>query len=237
MPTTFTDSEWCFLFDVFKTPWVPEGPGVLGMDDEVAHAVRFDRLDRKWGIDGQRVLNRMKRMSYVERLAVVEMSEAFWNLGVDQSYDQVICRIKEGFRPTQTSKTPARSSRMNRDLLPSLAGQDTHDSEPSDRWVHDDEDQPLSPGKSAETYWKATPMTAPTIPPARSNSHLESRPLPQIQKKQTVHTRRPRHPRGCLVSLQPPPRRESPEGRESDNRGSSASSDSPASSKRTPGQP
>ena len=139
MPKTFTDNEWCFLFDVFKAPWTLEGPGVIGMETEVDHAIKFDRLDQKWDVDGQRICGRLRRSGYAEKLAIIEMTEAFWKTAGDEPYDEVIRSLQERLRPTGASGTSIRSQRMDRSLLPSISEASHLNDEGSDHWSRDTE--------------------------------------------------------------------------------------------------
>lgn len=122
VPKAFTEQDLCFLFDIFKSPWTPELNGVKGMEEEIGHAIKFDQMDQKWRVDGQHILTKMRRLNYAEKMAIVEMSEAFWKTEADQPYDQVIRYLKERLRPTQAYNTLTRPNRLNRELLPSLSG-------------------------------------------------------------------------------------------------------------------
>lgn len=84
VPKGITDQEWCFLFDVFKSPWNLEVHGADGMEEEVDRASNYDRLHEKWGVDEKEMIKKLKRWQYAQRLAIVELVEAFWRMQTDQ---------------------------------------------------------------------------------------------------------------------------------------------------------
>ena len=53
----------------------------LGMED----AISGDQLDAKWGIDGERLLAKLRALEPVQHLAIVDAIERFWHLCFDTS--------------------------------------------------------------------------------------------------------------------------------------------------------
>lgn len=54
----------------------------LGLED----AISGDQLDQKWGIDGERLLAKLRALEPVQHLAIVDAIERFWN--ADRSRDR-----------------------------------------------------------------------------------------------------------------------------------------------------
>ena len=137
VPKGIADQEWCFLFDVFKSPWNLEVHGVDGMEEEVDRASNYDRLHEKWGVDGKEMIKKLRRWQYAQRLAIIELVEAFWRMETDQPYDQVIRALLARLRSSQTPSTYNMRNRMNRQLLPSLSAEGLQFGEVPEYWSED----------------------------------------------------------------------------------------------------
>ncbi len=47
---------------------------------EVDDAIRLDGLDRKWGVDSQALIERLRRLTFAQALAVVDAVERAWKI-------------------------------------------------------------------------------------------------------------------------------------------------------------
>jgi len=47
---------------------------------QVADAIRLDGLDRKWGVDGEALVARLRNYSYWQQLAITDAVERWWAL-------------------------------------------------------------------------------------------------------------------------------------------------------------
>jgi hypothetical protein len=45
---------------------------------EVPDAIRLNGDDEKWGVDGPRLVDRLRAATYAELLALVDLAERFW---------------------------------------------------------------------------------------------------------------------------------------------------------------
>lgn len=50
---------------------------------QVADAIRHNNLARKWGIDGESLILRLRSYSYIQLLAIVDAVERWWRLSAD----------------------------------------------------------------------------------------------------------------------------------------------------------
>lgn len=70
---------WGLLFDVLNGIWLaPAELAVLGIPHEVSDAIELNELDRKWGVDGARLLERLRQADYAELVAIADAAERFW---------------------------------------------------------------------------------------------------------------------------------------------------------------
>ena len=116
MPT-MTDREWGAIFDALRRPWTAEPHLVAQLPREVAYAIDTDRLDYKWGVDGRKLRTRLNRASYGERMAIGEMTMAFYRRLDDGETGDVIGTITALFQPQAPEGQPPAHSRLSPALL------------------------------------------------------------------------------------------------------------------------
>ena len=116
MPT-MTDREWGAIFDALRRPWTAEPHLVAQLPREVAYAIDTDRLDYKWGVDGRKLRTRLNRASYGERMAIGEMTMAFYRRLDDGATGDVIGTITALFQPQAPEGQPPAHSRLSPTLL------------------------------------------------------------------------------------------------------------------------
>ena len=116
MPT-LTDREWGAIFDALRPPWTAEPHLVAQLPREVAYAIDTDRLDYKWGVDGRKLRTRLNRASYGERMAIGEMTMAFYRRLDDGVTGDVIGTITALFQPQAPEGQPPAHSRLSPALL------------------------------------------------------------------------------------------------------------------------
>ena len=104
---SLSDREWGVIFDVLRRPWTAEPHLVARIPRAAATALETDRLDIKWGVDGRRLLTRLNRTSYAERLAIAEMTMAFYHR-LEAGEPATIETLKSLFR-SQAPERPAPS--------------------------------------------------------------------------------------------------------------------------------
>ena len=116
MPT-MTDREWGAIFDALRPPWTADPHLVAQIPKEVAYAIDTDRLDHKWGVDGKKLRTRLNRASYGERMAIAEMTMAFYRRLDDGATGDVIGTITALFQPQAPEGQPPAHSRLSPALL------------------------------------------------------------------------------------------------------------------------
>ena len=83
----------------------------------MAYAIDTDRLDHKWGVDGRKLRTRLNRASYGERMAIGEMTMAFYRRLDDGETGDVIETITALFQPQAPEGQPPAHSRLSPALL------------------------------------------------------------------------------------------------------------------------
>ena len=116
MPS-FSNREWGAIFDALRRPWTADPHLVAQIPKEVAFAIDTDRLDNKWGIDGQKLRNRLNRMSYGERMAIGEMTLAFYQRLDRGDTGDVVASTKAMFRPDPAVPLPQHQIRLSPEVL------------------------------------------------------------------------------------------------------------------------
>lgn len=59
------------FFDAFSIRMLPAG---------VEDAIRFDKLDRKWGVDGPALVAKLQATTFSQRIALVDAVQRWWTL-------------------------------------------------------------------------------------------------------------------------------------------------------------
>ena len=83
----------------------------------MAYTIDTDRLDYKWGVDGRKLRTRLNRASYGERMAIGEMTMAFYRRLDDGETGDVIGTITALFQPQAPEGQPPAHSRLSPALL------------------------------------------------------------------------------------------------------------------------
>ena len=116
MPT-LTDREWGAIFDALRPPWTADPHLVAQIPKEVAYAIDTDRLDYKWGVDGKKLRTRLNRASYGERMAIAEMTMAFYRRLEDGETEYVIQALAALFQPQAPDRLIPAHTRISPALL------------------------------------------------------------------------------------------------------------------------
>ena len=117
MQPNFTDREWGAIFDALRRPCTADPHLVAQMHKEVAYAIDTDQLDNKWGIDGKRLRNRLTRASYGERMAIAEMTMAFYRRLDEGETNDVIGKLTALFQPQAPDRLIPAHTRISPALL------------------------------------------------------------------------------------------------------------------------
>ena len=119
----FSDRELCVIIDALGETWDPAPANVSQIPREVMTAIATDRLDAKWSIDADKLGSRLDRISFHERMALAEVTAAYWNMATpDSAPQEIIGQIKELLRPPDSRPTAkTRPRRMSADLFEQAA--------------------------------------------------------------------------------------------------------------------
>ena len=135
----FSDREICVVIDALGDSWEPTPTNVSQIPREVLSAIITDRLDVKWGIDTDKFSSRLDRTSFYERVALGEITAAYWRMATPDSRPQdIISQIKKLLRPASSPITPtSRPRRISAQLFeenpPAATGQsDSEDANTND---------------------------------------------------------------------------------------------------------
>ncbi len=85
--------------------------------EEEAYAIDTDRLDQKWGVDGKKLRTRLNRASYGERMAIAEMTMAFYRRLEEGETAGVIGKIVAPFQPQSPDRVIPAHTRMSPAML------------------------------------------------------------------------------------------------------------------------
>lgn len=78
-----SEAEWSLLRDACNGWAVEPASAVAWLPLQVDDAIRLDELDRKWGVDGPALIERLRRLDYAGCLAVLDEIERWWATGTD----------------------------------------------------------------------------------------------------------------------------------------------------------
>lgn len=73
------EKEWMLCADALNGVWLSDEPRhVLWIDVEIADAIKLNRYDTKWKVDGAALMKKISALDYAARLAVVDVVERLW---------------------------------------------------------------------------------------------------------------------------------------------------------------
>ena len=71
-------AEWCLLADALNGVLHEPASQIALLPAEVEDHIQLEGSDHKWSVDGEALVERLRAMSYVERVAIVDVCERFW---------------------------------------------------------------------------------------------------------------------------------------------------------------
>lgn len=73
----FSAAEILLVTDAVRgTLWYPDT--VCHLADEVEEGIEHDKLDEKWGVDGQALVAKLKELNFAQTMSFVDATERFW---------------------------------------------------------------------------------------------------------------------------------------------------------------
>ena len=107
-PPRVTDRELCVIMDALGENWQGLPHQVHTIPGDVSPAITTDRLDPRWKIDCQQLLNRLNRSSAAERTTIAEYALAFWALAAAADPPQrTLDRIRAALQPSGSTAEAA----------------------------------------------------------------------------------------------------------------------------------
>ena len=77
----FSANEKKLMLDVFNATWLTPGMAGLHLEFQVDDGCTIDGLDRKWDVDKNQLVNKIKAMTIIERAVVELWATAYWLAG------------------------------------------------------------------------------------------------------------------------------------------------------------
>ena len=74
----FTEAELQLLRDATSGSFYEPAFQIAHLDHGIADAIEFDELDRKWEVDGEVLLAKLRALTFVQEVALLEQIEAWW---------------------------------------------------------------------------------------------------------------------------------------------------------------
>jgi hypothetical protein len=87
-----SEPEAALVCDALNGLWMGEAAAVRLLWAEVADAIAHDRLDAKWGVDGEALVAKLRRLTPGQRLALLDSVERFW-LQADRPAAEVLREV------------------------------------------------------------------------------------------------------------------------------------------------
>ena len=112
-----SNEEWCMVLDSQLGVFVSEHWGVQAIGDTTLEAMKIDALDKKWGIDPQRMTEVMTTLTYAEKQSICELIEAYRADDSQDNYPEKIFRILLAFSRPEPGPTARPSPRMSPNRL------------------------------------------------------------------------------------------------------------------------
>lgn len=72
MVEAFCSTGYSHASDIKNLPWTIEG------------AIRYEYLDQKWGVNGEKLVEKLASLDYLECVALLDAIERWWNLEDNQ---------------------------------------------------------------------------------------------------------------------------------------------------------
>jgi hypothetical protein len=92
---TFTEAEASLLMDALNgTIAMPQTAHLLWA--EIDDAIRLDRLDEKWGVDGQALHERLRALTPFQAMAILDAKERYWLHPNEPDALQRVGLVKQG---------------------------------------------------------------------------------------------------------------------------------------------
>lgn len=123
----FNIEEWCLIFDALLGVNVSDEVSVFVIGEEVAEAIDVDNLDKKWGVDGDKLRLRLGGLTYAEKQAIAEVMDSFWRLqktNKGENYSDIVARTLKTFSTRVGSTSQMQSGRVSRRMSPNFLNQD-----------------------------------------------------------------------------------------------------------------
>lgn len=74
-----SENEMALVMDVLNGVMFSDTISIHMVYAEVEDGISMDRLDQKWGVDGKILSEKIKKLKYAEKVALVDAAERWWN--------------------------------------------------------------------------------------------------------------------------------------------------------------
>lgn len=84
----FLPAEISLITDCLNGTVFSDAMSVGMLYGEIEDGIQLDKLDEKWEVDGQALVEKLNRLTYTQNLAIIDAVERYWyQIGEDQSPD------------------------------------------------------------------------------------------------------------------------------------------------------
>lgn len=81
--TKFSANECGLMVDACCSTLFDDASGVREFPYQIEDAIAFEYLDVKWGVDGRELVEKLNALNFIERAALVDAIERWWQVDRD----------------------------------------------------------------------------------------------------------------------------------------------------------
>jgi hypothetical protein len=92
-----TTAEACLIVDMLNATMMDERSARM-LWAEADDAIRLDGLDKKWNVDGNELVVKLRSLTTIQAMAFVDASDRFWCMDAAERNADMIAAVKKCFR-------------------------------------------------------------------------------------------------------------------------------------------
>ena len=94
----FTIEELCLVFDALNGALLDDAKNARLFWASVEDAIKLEKLDIKWGVDGKALVEKLVKLTDLQKFAVIDLAERFWTLATNNpmlEIKEAVQKLKE----------------------------------------------------------------------------------------------------------------------------------------------
>jgi hypothetical protein len=95
-----TQSEACFIVDMLNATIMDEKSARM-LWAEADDAIKLDNLDQKWIVDGEALISKLRGLTTIQAMAIVDASNRFWATDENERVTDMFETVKKCFNIKQ----------------------------------------------------------------------------------------------------------------------------------------